>query len=98
MTREGYLDKAKHCICGKRQEDYGSPEDNFAVIGKYWSVYLGREITPLDVATMMSLFKLGRLTSGKGTEDSYIDLIGYAACAGEIFSTKEAAQELLNGE
>lgn len=86
MIREDYLDNAKHCICGERQEDYGTPEDNFVVIGKYWSTYLGREITALDVATMMSLFKIGRLTSGKGTEDSYIDLIGYAACAGELFS------------
>lgn len=96
-TRESYLDKAKQCICGKRQEDYGTPENNFAVIGQYWSTYLKREITARDVANMMTLFKIGRITSGKGTEDSYVDLIGYAACAGEIFSA-ERGKNLFNGE
>ena len=90
-TREAYLDKAKQCICGKRQEEYGTPEDNFNVIGLYWSAYLGRKITARDVANMMCLFKLGRITSGKGTEDSYVDLIGYAACAGEIYNRSIAA-------
>lgn len=85
MKRAAILDKAKETVTGKREQDYGSPEDNFDIIARYWSTYL--RITTLssrDVANMMCLFKLARLTTGKGTTDSYIDLAGYAACAGEI--------------
>lgn len=32
MTRLGTLKAAAECVCGSREEDYGSPEDNFAVI------------------------------------------------------------------
>ena len=34
------LDEAKKTICGERQDVYGSPEDSFALIAKYWNVYL----------------------------------------------------------
>lgn len=42
-------------------------------------------ITPTDVAVMMTLFKIGRITTaGEFTADSFVDLCGYAACAGEL--------------
>ena len=34
------LDEAKATICGERQDVYGSPEDSFAVIAKYWNTYM----------------------------------------------------------
>lgn len=33
---------------------------------------------------MMALLKVARIYTGTGTEDSFVDLAGYAACAGEI--------------
>lgn len=33
---------------------------------------------------MMALLKVARIRSGTGTEDSFVDLAGYAACGGEI--------------
>jgi hypothetical protein len=33
---------------------------------------------------MMALLKVARIRSGQIKEDNYIDLIGYAACAGEL--------------
>lgn len=45
-----------------------------------------------DVAMMMVLFKTGRIMSGKVNPDNYIDLAGYAACAGEI-ATRGAENE-----
>jgi hypothetical protein len=33
---------------------------------------------------MMGLLKVARIRTGHGGEDSYIDLAGYAACAGEM--------------
>ena len=82
-TRESILDAAKRCVCGDREQDYGSPEDNFAVIAALWTAYTGTDITPKDVAMMMALLKIARAKAGN-KPDTYIDLAGYAACGGEL--------------
>lgn len=99
MTRAEILDAAKKCVCGQREQDYGTPESNFQLIADLWNSYLGLpydhsewnetrvaipEITPTDVAMMMSLMKIARIKNGGGTGDSFVDLAGYAACGGEI--------------
>lgn len=95
MTRKETLEKAIECVFGQRELDYGSPENNFETIGLLWSTYLCAAhpdytlkfplngITPKDVAVMMALLKVARIATGKA-EDSFVDLAGYAACAGEI--------------
>ncbi|MBR1703149.1 MAG: hypothetical protein IJ716_14575 [Lachnospiraceae bacterium] len=45
-------------------------------------------ITPKDVAMMMSLLKIARIKNGGGSGDSFVDLAGYAACGGEIHSSR----------
>lgn len=84
MTRAEILDTEKSMVTGQREQDYGTPEDNFSAIARLWSAYAGYTYSAEDVAIMMCLFKIGRITTGSGTDDSYIDLAGYAACAGEI--------------
>ena len=89
MTRSEILDEAKKCVCGQREQDYGSPESNFQIIADLWNDYLGfsdhdYDITPTDVAMMMALLKIARIKNGGGTGDSFVDLAGYAACGGEI--------------
>lgn len=84
MTREEVLDEAKKCVCGRREQDYGSPESNFALIADFWTMYLGVAVTPVDVAMMMSLLKIARIKNGGGTGDSFVDLAGYASCGGEL--------------
>ena len=69
MTRPEILQKAETCVCGHREQEYGSPENNFQTV---------------DVAMMMALLKIARIQSGTATEDSFVDLAGYAACGGEI--------------
>lgn len=86
MNRAETLDKAKSCVCGQRETEYGSPEDNFSVIADFWSVYKGTNFSANDVAMMMALLKIARIKSGMGTDDSYVDLAGYAACGAEINS------------
>lgn len=72
-------------MCGRREQDYGSPENNFALIARLWNAYLGDQVTDaLDVAMMMALLKLARIRTGKRNADSFVDLAGYAACGGEI--------------
>lgn len=85
MRRPEILDKAKACVCGQRQEDYGSPESNFKTIAELWTTYCGHKFDAVDVAMMMALMKIARIKSGR-TEDSFVDLAGYAACGGEIAS------------
>lgn len=84
MTRKDILREAEKCTCGKREQDYGTPEDNFSVIAKFWTAYLGMLVTPVDVAMMMALLKIGRIATGAETADSFVDLAGYAACGGEL--------------
>ena len=94
MKREEILEQAKICVCGHRQSDYGTPEDNFNRIGKLWSAYMDIEFTAKDVAIMMSLLKVARIATGS-SPDSFVDLAGYAACAGEI-ATREAERRVPN--
>ena len=84
MTRSEILHEAEKCVCGQREQDYGSPENNFGVIASFWTTYLCHEVTAKDVAMMMALLKIARIKTGTATEDSFVDLAGYAACGGEI--------------
>lgn len=84
MTKSEILQKAEQCVCGQREQDYGSPENNFQVIADLWSAYKDVDFTATDVAMMMALLKIARIRSGTATEDSFVDLAGYAACGGEI--------------
>ena len=85
MTREEILKAAAACVCGDREEDYGSPERNFQTIAELWSAYRRVPFTPVDVAVMLALVKIGRIASGRLKDDNAIDLAGYAACAGELW-------------
>lgn len=92
MTRAECLDTAKTCVCTDRNQQYGEPEHNFAVIAQLWQTYLQTtlksdevEILPSDVATMMVLFKVGRVATAKvGKADNFVDMAGYAACGCEL--------------
>lgn len=93
MGRKEILEAATRCVCGDRERDYGTPERNFELIGELWTTYLKAKcvspeadvcINGEDVATLMCLFKIARIATGRGKADSFIDLAGYAACAGEL--------------
>lgn len=93
MTREEILEQAHKCVCGDRDEQYGSPEDSFRMIADLWVPYLKEkcvsrgaivDIEPEDVAAMMVLFKMARVATGSYSADSWVDAAGYAACGGEI--------------
>lgn len=90
MTRKETLQKAEKCVNGDRDLKYGKPENSFAEIAKYWTKYLGINIKPADIAVMMCLFKIARLkTSDFEDLDSWVDLVGYAACGAEIATKVE---------
>jgi len=89
-TRAACLDEAKRIVIGARESQYGSPEDCFKRIASFWNTYLegaagGRaQITAGDVAAMMALVKLARLTNDPSHWDSWVDIAGYAACGAEV--------------
>lgn len=87
--RKELLNAAEQIVCADRETQYGSPEDNFATIAGFWSAYLDKTLSAKDVAVMMCLFKIGRIKTGQHKADNYIDLIGYAACAGEVSAIEE---------
>ena len=82
-VRETVLDDAKNAVCGDRDHQYGSPEDNFNQIARFWSVYLHSDLTSCDVANMMILFKLARNMTGNPKLDNWVDIAGYAACGAD---------------
>lgn len=90
-TRSDILDMAKRCVVGDREQDYGSPEQNFERIAEMWEAYMVGKCTsadvciqPEDVAAMLALLKIARIASGHAKADNWVDLAGYAACGGEI--------------
>lgn len=82
--------KKLYAVIGRNE--YGSPEDNFKTIADFWSVYKGVEFTANDVAMMMALLKIARIRTGTATDDSYVDLAGYAACGSEINSKTDKGE------
>ena len=97
-TRKTILDEAERCVCTDREQAYSSPEDNFSTIAALWEPYLRRKcvspganvcIEPEDVGVLMALLKIGRIASGQAKADNFIDMAGYAACAGEIAMKEE---------
>lgn len=97
LTRADILHAAEKCVCGQREQDYGTPEDNFKAIAELWEAYLNKACTrgvnvrveAKDVAVMMALLKIARIAAGGGKADSWIDLAGYAACGAECEGVTE---------
>lgn len=83
-TRAAILDAAKKIVTGDREKQYGKPEDNFAVIARFWTTYTGHPISSEDVAVMMALLKIARIRSGNYKADSFVDGVGYLSLAAEI--------------
>lgn len=88
MNRTEILNAAGDLINGERDNIYGDPLDNHKRIASLWQVVLGTEISPAEVAICMALVKVARLVQTPDHEDSYIDLCGYAAIAGEVARKK----------
>lgn len=85
-TRKRVLREAEKCVCGQREQDYGEPEDSFRKIGTFWTAYLNYavKIDAEDVAAMMALLKIARISENQQHMDSWVDGCGYFACGGEI--------------
>ena len=91
ISKEEILAKANELISKDRNETHGDAFKNHAEIAEFWNIFLDGKLRPManitaqDVAVMMILLKVSRSTQGeKFNIDNFIDMVGYAAIAGEI--------------
>jgi hypothetical protein len=90
-NRSDVLKEADNLIVGDRNNAYGPPMQDFYRTAQLWNLYLnGRtEIKPHDVAAMMVLLKVSRLSWRPDNPDSWVDIAGYAACGFECMISEE---------
>ena len=63
---------------------YGEPAELFADVAMRWSLTLGAEVSPAQVALCLIDLKLARLAHDPKHLDSIVDVAGYAACLHEV--------------
>ena len=84
--RQFFLKTAEELINGPRAKEYGPARKNHERIAQIWSIILEQEITPEQVVACMEGLKLARLSEDMTKDDSWVDIIGYAALGGEIIN------------
>ena len=84
--RQFFLKTAEELINGPRPKEYGPARKNHERIAQIWSIILEQEITPEQVVACMVGLKLARLSEDMTKDDSWVDIIGYAALGGEIIN------------
>jgi hypothetical protein len=90
--REDILMEANRLVNGARNNEYGNPIADFERTADFWTIYLqgareAREgwpvLMPHDVAIMMILLKISRITWTPSKRDHWVDIAGYAACGAD---------------
>lgn len=81
--RTDLLRQAEQLINGDRNNQYGEPTQDFTRTARMWEAYLSIPIRAHDVAALMCLLKLSRISWQPDKQDSWTDLAGYAACGWE---------------
>lgn len=87
--RAAVLQEAIKVVTRDRNSTYGEAEDSFTTIADLWSVYLGIDLLPQDVAALMTLLKVARVRVNPGHRDSWVDIAGYAACGATMLLPTE---------
>jgi len=97
MDRTEILETANNAVSSDREEEYGPPSKNFGDCALLWTAYLrgkyagivGVDLSAEDIAHMNTLQKIARTFSGAAGADTYVDMAGYSALAGEINEPSE---------
>ncbi len=71
-------------VIENRERIYGPAAESFAAIAARWSLVLGIDVTPAQVALCLIDLKLARLSRDPKHLDSIVDVAGYAACLREV--------------
>ena len=81
------LVEALKLTSGDRQNQYGTPDQDFARTAQMWSALKGVEFTTQEVAMFQVCIKLSRNTH-QSKRDNWVDVAGYARC-GDICRQEE---------
>lgn len=81
--RSEILGEAQAITHRDRNQTNGDPGPHFVQLARLWSAYLGTDIGPQDVAALLILLKVSRLSRSPGERDHWVDICGYAACGAE---------------
>ena len=81
--------EATAAIITARGETHGDWKLNMSNTAALLTSYLGVEVAARQVPVIMSLVKISRMTCGPLNEDDYTDLVGYAALAAALASTRK---------
>ena len=83
MNRRETLATAARLVHGDRQDDYGTPQENFPRIAALWEPIFGN-VTPVKVALALNQLKVARLIHTPDHADSWVDAAGYIAIGAEL--------------
>jgi hypothetical protein len=83
MRGEAMLRQAASVVAHRRKT-YGDPCASMTAIAQRWSITLGRNVTPQQVALCLIDLKLARLAHNPKHKDSILDIAGYAAVLLEV--------------
>ncbi len=89
MNRADILKEASRIISTERADDYGPADESFKRIARLWTAYLDVAISPMDAANMFVLSKVQRTLMSPSKDDTWIDIAGYAALAGEMMTNEK---------
>lgn len=97
-NRTDILNEALTLINGDRNNTYGDPLDDFQTTANFWQIYIQRTINargeldlrPHDVAVMMDLLKIARISWTPEKRDHWADLAGYAGCGWDCVVRQDA--------
>lgn len=92
MSDGDLLREAIEITAGPRAQAYGPPSKNLVRTARLMSAYLSdldRDLTPSDVAALMTLVKLSRLHQSPDHYDSLLDIAGYCSAAWDAVQTGE---------
>lgn len=90
MRANEIAETAAKLVSGEREAQHGTKMRNFGNIAELWNAYLrirrdpGAPLDQEDVGHMMVLLKIARTQLGRHNPDDHFDMVGYAACAGEV--------------
>ena len=71
-------------VIENRECAYGPAQPLFEQVACRWSLVLGIEVAPAQVALCLIDLKMARLTQDPSHLDSIVDVAGYAACLREV--------------
>jgi hypothetical protein len=94
-VRRALLTEATRLITDERNNQYGPPTQDFDRTAIMWTAYLdGRRILEAhDVAAMMIILKLSRISWDPTNRDSWVDIAGYSACGYECVTYKNKEEQ-----